>query len=196
MPTTWCLSTQMTTLCRTLETCQELGVPVATHKTEGPSCQLTFLVMHIDTVKMELNLPPDKLARFSEMVREWSAKKVASKKQLQSLIGTLSHAATVAVPGHTFLRCMIDTMRIPRCQHHHVRLNREFQSDIHWCVCLLPLWNGKTILPPQHVSHGFWSDASGSWGCSALSHILHWFQVQWPESWRQCHIVAKEMVPV
>ena len=123
-------------------------------------------------------------------------KKVASKKQLQSLIGTLSHAATVVVPGRTFLRRMIDTMRIPKRQHHHVRLNREFQSDIHWWACFLPLWNGKTILPPQQVSHAFWSDASGSWGCGALSHTLHWFQVQWPESWRQCHIAAKEMVPV
>ena len=66
-------------LQKTLETCQELGVPVATHKTEGPSCQLTFLGIHMDTVKMELSLLPDKLARISEMVREWSAKKWPQK---------------------------------------------------------------------------------------------------------------------
>ena len=41
----------------TLDTCLELGVPVATHKTEGPSCQLTFLGIQIDTSKMELAPP-------------------------------------------------------------------------------------------------------------------------------------------
>ena len=113
-------------------TCQELGVPVAVHKTEGPSFQLTFLGIQRDTIKMQLSLPPDKLARITATVRKWRSRKAATKKQLQSLIGLLSHAATVVIPGRAFLRCMIDTMIIPKCQHHHVRLNQDFQSDIQW----------------------------------------------------------------
>ena len=170
--------------------------PVATHKTEGPSCQLTFLGIQIDTSKMELSLPPDKLAHISATVREWRGKKTATKRQLQSLIGTLSHAATVVIPGRVFLRRMIDTMKIPRCQHHHVRLNQEFQSDLQWWACFLPGWNGRSILPAPQVVHTLWSDASGSWGCGALSHTLDWFQLQWPDSWKQHHIAAKEMVPI
>ena len=50
------------------------------------------------------------------------------------------------------------------------------------------------MLPPQHTAHTFWSDASGSWGCGALTDTLQWFQVQWPKSWRQHH--TKEIVPV
>ena len=148
----------------TLVTCQELGVPVAAHKTEGPSCQLTFLGIQIDTSRMELSLPPDKLAHISATVDEWRGKQAATKRQLQSLIGTLSHAATVVIPGRVFLRRMIDTMKIPRRQHHHVRLNEEFQSDLQWWACFLPGWNGRSILPIPQVAHTFWSDASGSWG--------------------------------
>ena len=64
---------------RTLTACKELGVPIAAHKTEGPSCQLTFLGIQIDTIRMELSLPPDKLARITAMVlsggeREWQQK--------------------------------------------------------------------------------------------------------------------------
>ena len=180
----------------TLQACQELGVPVATHKTEGPSCQLTFLGIRIDTLKMEISLPPDKLTYVTAMVLEWRNKKVAAKKQLQSLIGTLSHAASVVTPGRTFLRRMIETMKIPKQQHHHVRLNKEFQSDVQWWACFLPMWNGRSVLPPQQAAHSFWADASGSWGCGAVSHTLHWFQMQWPESWQHCHIAAKELVPV
>ena len=130
------------------------------------------------------------------MVLEWRNKKVATKKQLQSFIGTLSHAAAIVIPGRTFLRRMIDTMKIPKQQHHQVRLNKEFQSDVQWWSCFLPMWNGRLILPLQQAAHSFWSDASGSWGCGAVSHNLHWFQVQWPQAWQQCHIAAKELIPV
>ena len=180
----------------TLHVCQELGVPIAMHKTEGPSCQLTFLGIHIDTIKMELSLPPDKVTRITAMVLQWREKRVAIKRDIQSLIGTLSHAATVVPPGRTFLRRMIETMKIPVFQHHHVRLNREFQSDIHWWACFLPQWNGKSILPKAHASHSFTSDASGSWGCGAVSDSASWFQVEWPSSWQHRHIAVKEMVPV
>ena len=180
----------------TLLACQELGVPVAAHKTEGPTCRITFLGIQIDSINMELSLPPDKLARITAMVLEWSDKKVATKKQLQSLIGSLSHAATVVIPGRTFLRRLIDTMKIPQRQHHHVRLNRGFQSDIQWWACFLRRWNGRSIVPPQQATHSFWSDASGSWGCGAVSHTLRWFQVQWPDSWQRHHIALKEMIPV
>ena len=54
-------------LAQTLQGCQELVVPIVHHKTEGPSCQLMFLGIHIDTVQMELNLPRDKLTRITAM---------------------------------------------------------------------------------------------------------------------------------
>ena len=46
-----------------LQVCQRLGVPVAAHKTEGPSTRLTFLGIQIDSVAMQLSLPPDKLSQ-------------------------------------------------------------------------------------------------------------------------------------
>ena len=137
----------------TLGVCQELGVPVAAHKTEGPTQSLTFLGIRIDPVHMELSLPPEKLARTTAIVLEWRDRKVAIKKQLQSLIGTLSHAATVVVPGRTFLRRMIETMAIPKRQHYHVRLNQNFQSDIQWWAVFLPQWNGRSIHPPEQPTH-------------------------------------------
>ena len=127
------------------------------------------------------------------LVLEWRDRKVATKK---ALIGTLSHAATVVIPGRTFLRRMNETMAIPKRLYHHVRLNQEFQADVQWWASILPCWNGRIIQPRRQPTHSLWSDASGSWGCGALSHTFHWFQVQWPQSWQQCHITAKEMVPV
>ena len=183
-------------LHRTIQVCQELGVPIAVHKTEGPAPVLPFLGILIDSIRMELSLPPEKVTRITAMVMQWRERKAASKRELQSLIGTLSHAATAVPPGRTFLRRMIETMSIPKCQHHHVRLNAEFQSDIQWWACFLPQWNGGSMFPQAQAAHSFWSDSSGSWGCGAVCNAGHWFQVEWPQSWIQCHIAAKEMVPV
>ena len=183
-------------LRRTIHVCQELGVPIAMHKTEGPAPKLPFLGILIDSIKMELSLPPEKVTHITAMILQWRERKGASKRELQSLIGTLSHAATVVPPGRTFLRRMIETMSIPKCQHHHVRLNAEFQSDIQWWACFLPQWNGRAMFPQAQAAHSCWSDSSGSWGCGAVCTAGHWFQVEWPQSWHRCHIAAKEMVPV
>jgi hypothetical protein len=47
-----------------MDTCQQLGVSVASHKTEGPFTCLTFLGIVVDTARMELRLPREKLSRL------------------------------------------------------------------------------------------------------------------------------------
>ena len=83
---------------------QHLGIPVATHKTEGPATCVTFLGILIDTQAYELRLPTDKLSRLQALVDRWFPRRSCTKKDLESLIGHLSHAATVVRPGRTFLR--------------------------------------------------------------------------------------------
>ena len=185
-----------TFLRQAIETCKELGVPVAHHKSEGPATCLTFLGIQIDTVSMQLSLPRSKLSRIIAATLSWRGKKAATKRDLQSLIGLLSHAATVVPPGRTFLRRMIDTMKLAKRPNHWVRLNAEFQSDLQWWASFLPLWNGRSIMPLPEAAHSFAADASGSWGCGAVSKEGRWFQVKWPQHWLPYNIAAKEMVPV
>ena len=179
-----------------LQVCDRLGVPVANHKTEGPSTCLTFLGIQIDSVAMQLSLAPDKLARIQGLVLSWRSKRAASKQELQSLLGHLSHAATVVQHGRTFMRRMFDLVKQVHRAHHHVRLSQEFRSDLQWWATFLPQWNGKSILRLPEPQHMVTADASGSWGCGAFGSHGQWFQLQWPESWAKHHIAAKELVPV
>ena len=109
----------------TMDTCRQLGVLVATHKTEGPATQLTFLGIQVNTQNMTLSLPQDKLTRILGLVLSWRSKRMASKRELQSLIGHLTHAALVVMPGRTFLRRMIDLMKTAMHPSHHVRLTAD-----------------------------------------------------------------------
>ena len=57
---------------RLRQLCGELGVPIAEHKTDGPTTCLVFLGIEIDTVAGQLRLPGEKLKRlqYIRMPRE------------------------------------------------------------------------------------------------------------------------------
>ena len=73
----------------TLTCCQNMGVPVADHKTEGPSTVLVFLGIEVDTINGTLRLPDEKLCRLKEEIRSWAGRRSCKKKALLSLIGQL-----------------------------------------------------------------------------------------------------------
>ena len=84
--------------------CEELGVPLASHKQDGPLTHLLFLRIELDTVAGELCLPTDKLSHLQSPLQEWELKKVCTRKELESLIGLLNHAYKVVRSGRPFLR--------------------------------------------------------------------------------------------
>ena len=93
-----------------LDECSQLGVPIASHKTEGPATVVTFLGIQIDTCKGELRLPLEKLERLRDLLEEWRDRKGCTRRELESLIGQLNHACKVVRAGRSFLRRMIDLL--------------------------------------------------------------------------------------
>ena len=112
-----------------LELCKILGVLVL-KKTEGPAMTLSFLEIVLDTEKMVIRLPQDKLTRLRNLIGEWKGHKTCSKRLLLSFIGQLQHTCKVVRPGRSFLRRMIDLSTVAKKLHHQIRLSRGFQSDL------------------------------------------------------------------
>ena len=65
-----------------------------------------------------------------------------NRRELESLIGHLHHAAKVVWPGRTFLRRMIDLLCCFRNKDHPIRPNQEFHLDLQWWQLFLSSWNG------------------------------------------------------
>ena len=63
-----------------LQLCRCLGVPVSAHKLKGPANTLTFLGILLDTLKLEIRLPDDKLSRLKGLIRSWRQKKSAAQR--------------------------------------------------------------------------------------------------------------------
>lgn len=177
-----------------LELCLQLGFPVAAEKVEGPSPVITFLGIEIDSIKQELRLPAEKLRRVKTITDTWLSKTSASKRELQSLLGHLHHAATVVKPGRSFTHNLIETLKRLNRGSQKVRLDAACRADI---TCFLADWNGIAFLATSSPSFHVVSDASGSWGCAAINLVNgQWFQIQWPEQWADVNIAIKELVPV
>ena len=81
-------------LDRALAMCTRLRVPIAAHKTEGPTQVLTFLGIEVDTKTQQIRLPTEKLRRLLGRLRVGGAGSPVPK-ELLSLVGQLQHACCV-----------------------------------------------------------------------------------------------------
>ena len=129
-------------------------------------------------------MPHDKLQELQELFDAWHSKKTCIKKDLQSIVGLLNHACKAVCSGRSFIRRLIDLTAMQREEDDEVRLNVEAHSDIEWWHQFSQSWNGVsmlTALKKQIPSGLIIADASGNWGCGALSEN-DWFQVPWDGS--------------
>jgi len=179
--------------------CYNLGIPLASEKIEGPSTSLSFLGITLDTARMEIRLPKDKLSRIQDTLQHWLRKKKATKREILSLVGLLQHATKVVRCGRTFMARLYATAAKVKELHFFTRLNKEFRSDLAWWHVFVQHWNGLSIIRASNITPIFeatiQTDASGLWGCGAV-HNHHWLQWKWPDIWTTKDIMAKELVPV
>ena len=151
----------------------------------------------MDTVAFQLRLPLDKLTRLQLLVRSWSSKSFAYRKDLESLLGKLSQAALIIRPGRAFLRELFSLLKVAKAPLFRARLTMGAKADLSWWGCFLQDWNGTSFFPlHQPPQLHIYSDAAGTCGCGGVARSFGWFQMMWPVSWNEVGITAKELAPV
>ena len=80
---------------------RQLGFAINWSKVEGPSQQLVFLGVVVDSATMTLALTTLKLKDFSDLLTMFLKKKRVSVRQLETLVGKLSWASQVEA-AHSF----------------------------------------------------------------------------------------------
>lgn len=137
-------------LAQCLQLCTRLGVPMAAHKTEGPTTRLTFLGIQLDTQTMQASLPREKLDELKRLTTDWCVMKYASMKECESLIGKLNFAASVVRPGRFYLRRLWDHIaqckKLCKHQHARLRLSKHALGDLEWWSQFIQSWNGVSIM--------------------------------------------------
>ena len=178
--------------------CARLHVPLALHKTEGPSTKITFLGIGLDTSAMQAFLPELKLKQYKLDITEVQSKKKIKLRELKSLLGKLQFATAVVMPGRPFLRRLYDLTIGVKKPFHYIRLNKDVKHDLLMWESFLLCYNGVTIIrqPSLADSHylNFTSDASkmgygGTFGSN-------WIEGYWPATWVDYHISLLEIYPI
>lgn len=87
------------------------GFKVSKHKMIPPPQHVVFLDMCIDTRKMQYRLPQYKLDKLAPLIHAFMDRNSASKLELQSIAGVLSHCSYVVRGGWVFIRGLINLIR-------------------------------------------------------------------------------------
>ena len=90
------------------DVCERLGMPTEPSKDEGPAIVLSFLGLELDIVALEVRLLEEKMRRLKVVLGSWRGRKACRKRELLSLIGSLTHAWRAAKPGKSYIRHLID----------------------------------------------------------------------------------------
>ena len=122
-----------------------LCVPTAPHKTVGPTIQLQYIGIILNTERMEARLPGDKLSRIIIILVMFKNKHNISKRELLSLLGHLNFASRVIPQGGSFVAYLLSLAASVKQLHQYVRLDTAM-----WHRCLTE-WNGVALFLDKEV---------------------------------------------
>ena len=166
----------------------EKSLQIATQKIE-------FLGYIIDSVRMDISLPVQKMRDIRSECRHLLRDKVTTVRKLARLVGMLV-ATNLAVPPAPLHYRALQALKIDALHRHHsyesvVILNHQSTLDLKWWIDHLTRQNGSPIVqsPPTMIIE---SDASNS-GWGACSNNLA-TGGQWSASETLLHINAKELL--
>lgn len=183
-----------------LDLCDEVNIPIARNKTEGPEQVLIFLGLEIDTIAEEIRIPLDKLEKCNLLIDELLSRKKCTLKELQSVLGLLNFTCQVIVPGRAFLRRLYALTAKVAKPYHKIYLTEESRNDLRLWKVFLSSHNGITLyreelfLSPK-VKHIFTDSSKTLAGAAVLDKA--WFILPWPSAWyREQNITFLELIPI
>jgi hypothetical protein len=147
----------------------QLGWPWKDSKTRPFAFEFRYLGFLWNLTTKTVQIPDPKKQRYLAKIALWTPDQRFSRKDAESLLGTLVHCSLVVPDGRS---------RLPAIAHfsasfnhlsspHARRLpNTSVLSDISWwCTQLSAVFCGSTLSrPPPTSPIEFWVDASSSWG--------------------------------
>ena len=180
-------------------TLDDLGVVESIQKAVPPSSILTFIGVQFNSNKLTMEVTPDRLHEIKSILADWSLKKTASKRDLQSLIGKLQYVAKCVRAGRIFISRLLRQLCKLNHQSHKFTLSSEFRKDLSWWSAFLVEFNGVCLLSDSNWSEPdaeFATDACLT-GCGGVNAFFY-FGRPFPSSILSAnlHISALELLTV
>ena len=165
-----------------------LGVPLADEKTAGPTQIIIFLGLELDSIKMEVRIPLDKITEVVQKIEFVLSQKKVCLRVIQSLIGSLNFCCRAIPIGRPFCRRLINATCGVKHMYHYVRVNKEMKSDLKMWMRFFSGHNGVSVFHDRFwVSNDdeqFHTDSAGAIGFG-IWFKGHWCNAKWPDVWHE-----------
>jgi len=122
-----------------------LGIEEALNKMTQPSTRVAFLGIWFDTVKLTMEVTPERLTEIRTLTATWLDRDFATVKEVQSIIGKLNFVAKCVRPARIFISRMLNFLR-EMSKKGKTRVSAEFLDDVRWWHRYLPEFNGISLI--------------------------------------------------
>lgn len=174
----------------TISTLRYLGFYISWKKISTPSTCTIYLGIQIDTIKMELSLPSDKVEKFKKYVNKYVIATYITRKELEQLNGLLAHCAQIVQGGRIFTRRCFDQYKVLVAQKaKRIRISPGMRQDLEWWSLFAPYINGVNLIPYKIHDVSITTDASMK-GFGAV-HGADWLFGAWDGSLDQVFVQTK-----
>ena len=136
-----------------------LGFEISQKKLVTPTTCINCLVILVNTKEFTLAIPPEKLQEIMTMYKSWYHRNSCSKRQLQSLLGSLLYVSKCVHSSRFFLNRLLEFLRSME-DRDQVDLPVEAKRDINWFLKFLPSFNGITSFDQKSIDGSIELDAS------------------------------------
>ena len=123
-----------------------LGFGVSWSKVTQPNQVTTFLGITIDSVKMELSLPMEKVRKLQDLLLSLLNRGHATKKELERVGGLVSHCSYIVNGGRTFSRRIFDLSASYTRHSRRIPLSSDIISDFEWWLAFCHVFNGRACI--------------------------------------------------
>ena len=119
---------------------QDLNIPVSPKKLPPPTTHIICLGIEIDSVKASMSIPKDKLQEILSACEKFLQLTHFTKKQLQSLLGSLMFVHKVVHAARYFVNRLLDTFRSMNKQK--APMSDQIRQTINWFLTFVKGFNG------------------------------------------------------
>lgn len=161
-----------------------------------------FLVIVIDSDRMECRLPEDKLVDLRPVVSRAILAKKLRLRELQSLLGKLQFACRIIPMGRVFYGCLAMAMAGVSNPSHFVHWLSAARDDLSIWSVFLEQFNRRSVVLESPISNSelqLYTDTSGSVGFRAYLEGF-WCAERWPGEWVEkgycANLLLLELFPI
>lgn len=127
---------------------RHLGLQLSHKKCVPPTTRIEWLGYLVDTVKMTISIPSEKLEEILAECLVWETRSRVNKVMIQSLLGKLVHLSNCIQHGLKFLSRILATLR---AMEHRTwtTIDIDFKKDVRWFQLYARHGNGINLYTPS-----------------------------------------------